>query len=117
MKMKFLFAATTLSFFAQFANAAQSETQIPRSMAGDKGKYYLLDIKKTGAIITTLHKRVGVSETGFSKTEINCKSYQYRDMGYSEDGADKIEIQSGRWTDIVTGSSKSDLVNFACSKK
>lgn len=51
------------------ANAA--EVRIPRTMA-DKGMYYLIDAKAKGDITTTLHKRVGVNETGYSKTEMNC---------------------------------------------
>ena len=35
-------------------------TLIPRSTEGDKGKYYLLDKKQSGDIVTTLHKRIGV---------------------------------------------------------
>lgn len=96
--------------------AHATETQIPRTMA-DKGKYYLLDAKTKGGIITTLHKRVGVNETGYSKTEINCRSMQYREMGYSEDGPDKLTGAPARWTDVLSGSSKSDLVNFVCSRK
>lgn len=95
-------------------NAA--EVEIPRTMA-DKGTYYLLDAKTKGGITTTLHKRVGVNETGYSKTEINCKTMQYRDMGYSENGQDKIAGAVGKWTDVLSGSSKSDLVNFVCSRK
>ena len=30
---------------------AQSETQIPRSAAGDKGKYYMLESKKVGDVV------------------------------------------------------------------
>lgn len=96
------------------ANAA--EVQIPRTMA-DKGKYYLLDAKFKGGVTTTLHKRVGVHETGYSQTEINCKSMQYRDMGYSEAGPDKVAGSPGKWTDALSGSSKSDLVNFVCMRK
>jgi hypothetical protein len=72
-----------------FTDANAAEVEIPRSMA-DKGKYYLIDAKSKNGITTTVHKRVGVNETGYSRTEINCKSMQYRDMGYSEAGVDKI---------------------------
>ena len=96
--------------------AHATEVQIPRTMA-DKGKYYLLDSKTKAGITTTLHKRVGVNETGYSKTEINCKTNQYRGMGYSEDGPDKLAGTPGKWTDVLSGSSKSDLVNFVCSRK
>jgi len=98
------------------STAVSAEVQIPRSMA-DKGKYYLLSEKVKDGITTTLHKRVGVNETGYSKTEINCKTMQYRDMGYSENGPDKITGSPSRWTDILSGSSKSDLVNFVCTQK
>lgn len=106
--------ATVAATFGIGAYAA--EVQIPRTMA-DKGKYYLLDAKTKGNIISTLHKRVGVNETGYSKTEINCKSLQYRDMGYSESGPDNISASPGKWTDVLSGSSKSDLVNFVCGRK
>jgi hypothetical protein len=96
------------------ANAA--EVQIPRT-APDKGKYFLLDSNTKNGITTTVHKRVGVNETGYSKTEINCKTMQYRDMGYGEAGPDKLKAVNGRWTDVLDGSSKSDLARFACSRK
>lgn len=96
--------------------ACAAEVQIPRTMA-DKGTYYLLEAKTKDGITITIHKRVGVNETGYSKTEINCKSIQYRDMGYSEAGPDKIAGSPGKWTDVLSGSSKSDLVNFVCSRK
>ena len=99
---------------ASGVRAFGAEIKIPRTMA-DKGSYYLLDLKMKGGIATSLHKRVGVDETGYSKTEINCKSMQYRDIGYSEVGPDKISDLPGKWTDALEGSSKSDLVNFVCS--
>lgn len=101
---------------AVFSSAIYAaEVQIPRTMA-DKGKYYLLDAKTKGGITTTLHKRVGINETGYSKTEINCKTMQYRHIGYSEDGPEKIAGVADKWTDALSGSSKSDLVNFVCSR-
>jgi len=106
-----MIAATLVSIEAKSA-----EVQIPRTMQ-DKGKYYLLDSATRGGITTTLHKRVGVNEIGYSKTEINCKTMEYRDMGYSEVGPDKITVVASRWTKVLTGSSKSDLVNFVCSRK
>jgi len=112
-----LFVISLATVVATFSiGACAAEVQIPRTMY-DKGTYYLLDTKTNGSITTTLHKRIGVNETGFSKTEINCKSMQYRDMGYSEAGPDKISGPPGKWTGLISGSSKSDLVNFACSRK
>jgi len=112
-----LFALSLTIVVATFSTSACAiEVKIPRTMY-DKGTYYLLEKKTKGSLTTTLHKRVGVNETGFSKTEINCKSMQYRDMGYSEAGPDKIAGSPGKWTDPVSGSSKSDLMNFTCGGK
>ena len=44
-------------------HAAYAETLIPRSVAGDKGKYYLIESKGIGNIVTAVHKRVGVYDT------------------------------------------------------
>lgn len=101
----------SLSTTASFA----AEQLIPRSMA-DKGQYYLLEKREKGGITTTLHKRIGVHATGYSKTKINCKTKQYRDMGYSEAGPEKMTVVDGQWTELLSGSSKSDLVNFVCGR-
>lgn len=59
--------------------AAQQETPIPRSMA-DKGKYFLLEKKKTGNIVRALHKRVGVDSIGYTRTETNCTTMKMREL-------------------------------------
>ena len=103
---------------AMFASVAAygNEIEIPKA-SGDKGKYFLLDLKRKDDIITTLHKRVGVYETGYSKTQINCGTRQYRDVAYGEEGPHKLKPASGsKWTDLVQGSSKSYLVALACSR-
>ena len=105
-----LFAAAALSATSAFA----SETLIPRSMAGDKGQYYLLEAKAEGGVVKTLHKRVGLSETGFTRTEINCKTMRMREMGYSEESAAAIKPRATDWFELVPGSSKSDLARFVC---
>src|SRR5687768_4400474 len=69
---------------------AQRETLIPRSMLGDKGKYYLIESKMTGNVVRTLHKRVGFDSVGFTRTETNCKTRQMRELGYG-DGAPRSE--------------------------
>ncbi len=103
-----------LALAASNANAA--EVEIPRSAAGDKGRYYLLEAKKDGDIIKTLHKRVGVDSVGYTRCEINCKSNKIRDIGYSEEGPDKINANPTKWYDLVEGSSKSDMVHFVCKR-
>lgn len=92
---------------------AHAETLIPRSMA-DKGQYYLLESKREGDIIRTLHKRIGVDSVGWTKCEINCKTRLMREIGYSEVGPKAIKSNPTKWFELVSGSSKSDLVNFVC---
>lgn len=92
---------------------AHAETLIPRSMV-EKGKYYLLESKREGDIVKTLHKRVGVDSVGWTKCEINCKTRLMREIGYSEEGPKAIKSNPTKWFELVAGSSKSDLVNFVC---
>lgn len=93
---------------------AQSETPIPRSVAGDKGKYFLLDKKKSGSVVRALHKRVGVDSIGFTLTETDCATMQMRELGYSEKSPTAIKENPSKWFDLVPGSSKSDLAKFVC---
>ena len=94
--------------------AAKTETPIPRSTSGDKGKYYLLESSRSGEIVSALHKRVGVDSVGYTKTETNCKTRQMRELGYSEESPAKIKISPSKWFDLVPGSSKSDVARFVC---
>jgi hypothetical protein len=93
----------------------ESEVLIPRSIAGDQGKYYLISSNREGDVITTLHKRVGLASIDYTKSEINCTNMMYRVIGYSEISANAVQARTGEWSDLVQGSSKSDLVNFVCS--
>lgn len=102
------------TFIATTSFAAQSEIPIPRSVAGDKGKYFLLEMKKSGGIVRALHKRVGVDSIGYTLTEINCATMQMRELGYSEQSPSAIKEKPTKWFDLVPGSSKSDLANFVC---
>lgn len=108
-----LVAAASL-FAASTPFAAQSEVPIPRSMAGDKGKYFLLEKKKTDNIVRALHKRVGVDSVGYTITETNCKTMLMRELGYSEESPSAIKENPTKWFELVPGSSKSDLANFVC---
>lgn len=96
--------------------SAQQENPIPRSVAGDKGKYYLLEAKRIGDIVDALHKRVGVDSVGYTRTEINCKTMLIRDIGYSEVSPTQIKENPSKWYELVQGSSKSDLANFVCKR-
>jgi len=95
--------------------------------AGDKGTYYVLESKDSGNdIIHVLTSRVGKGNayTDFTELKINCKSKQYYELaGGSENGAkEKPSKQlndwskSSKWTSLVPGSSKYDLVNFICTQ-
>lgn len=115
MRLVLTWLVGTVAIMSSVA-AHASEIEMPKA-PGDKGKYFLLDLSRKNSIITTLHKRVGVTATGYSKTEINCKTEQYRDVAYSEDGPAKLKPMPGsKWTDLVYGSSKSYLAAFACSR-
>lgn len=70
---------------------ASAETLIPRSVSGDKGKYYLIEVRRSGDIVSSLHKRVGVDSIGYTRTEINCSSMKMREIGYSEAGPSDIK--------------------------
>ena len=96
------------------ASANAAETLIPRSMPGDKGKYYLIESTKTGDIVRVLHKRVGVDFIGFTRTETNCKTRQMRELGYAEESPNNIKANPTKWFELVPGSSKSDLAKFVC---
>lgn len=97
-------------------HVAYAETLIPRSVDGDKGKYYLLESKKNGNIITAIHKRVGVYDTYYTKTETNCSTMKMREIGGSDVSVNEIKVNPTKWFDLVPGSSKSDLANFVCRK-
>jgi hypothetical protein len=97
--------------------AAPAEVQIPRSVAGDKGTYFLLEATRKGDVVTAVHKRVGVDSVGFTRTQTNCATMQMRELGYSEVSPAAIERPaSSQWFELVAGSSKSDLANFVCAR-
>jgi len=90
-------------------------TLIPRSVQGDKGEYYLLNKQVSGDVITTLHKRIGVDSVGYTAMNINCKTAQVQEVGYSEISADSITPNPTDWYELVPGSSKYDLYKFVCN--
>ena len=52
--------------------AQAGEIEYRKPSAGDKGSYVLLEMKKEGNIVKALHRRVGPSGTGYTRTESNC---------------------------------------------
>ena len=103
-------------FLVGSGHAAYAETLIPRSMAGDKGKYYLIESKRSGNVVTAIHKRIGVYDTYYTKTETNCSTMKMREIGGSDVSVSAIKANPTKWFDLVPGSSKSDLANFVCRK-
>ncbi|MFZ5775072.1 MAG: hypothetical protein ACOY3Z_06270 [Thermodesulfobacteriota bacterium] len=78
---------------------AQAETPIPRSVAGDKGKYFLMESQKKGSIVRALHKRVGTDGiAGYTRTETNCSTMQMREIGYSEESPAAIKENPTQWS-------------------
>ena len=112
-----LVPAAVVLGLAPSRSAAQGEVLIPRSMAGDRGSYYLLEAKRVGDVVRTLHKRVGPSGTGYTRLEVNCRTMLMREIGYSEESPAAIRENPTKWFEIVPGSSKSDLANFVCTRR
>ena len=98
-------------------SAFADEVQIPRSAPGDRGQYFLLEAVWKGTTVSTLHKRIGVDTVGFTRLEIDCAKRLVRDTGYGEGSLDAIKPITSDWYELFPGSSKSDLVNFVCSRR
>ena len=106
-KFHFLMIGFTAIFATSISNA-QKETLIPRSMPGDKGRYYLMESKK-GNVIQALHKRVGIDSIVSVRTETNCKTRRMRELRVSESSLENIKQNATDWVELVPSSSKSDL--------
>lgn len=122
--MKRYFAAIIL-ISVSINSYAKEMYRAPSS--GDSGTYYVLKHEKIeNGIIKALTSRVGKGNeyTDFTELKINCVSKQYFELaGSNEDGAQEkpsklLKDWSGqsKWTSLVTGSSKYDLVQFICKK-
>lgn len=96
-----------------------AEIEIPRSVPGDSARYYLLEAARDGDIVQALHKRVGPTVTGYTRTEINCATLEHRDLGYSEESPQAIRPYDlpPDWSALIDGSSKGDVVKFVCDRK
>jgi hypothetical protein len=117
--MKKSIIAATLTTLAIMSSSAQSD-ELFRSAAGDKGTYYLMDMQTdvpSSGFARTTHRRVGPGNayTDYTITDINCLTHTYRVRGNAEDKMPKIgKGGSKKYTPIVRGSSKSDLVLYSC---
>jgi hypothetical protein len=94
----------------------ESGELILRSMV-ERASYYLLSVEREGDFLKTLHKRVSAQSVGFSLTLLDCSSGRYKDLGYGVGKVENIRLYAeANWVELVIGSSKSDLLNFVCSK-
>lgn len=98
-------------------NVSASEGELfPRSMQ-ENAKYYLISVESDGDYLKTLHSRVSTMSHGYSVTRIDCTGQRYQDLGYGEDAKSNIKMYDDvAWGELVSGSSKSDLVSFVCRK-
>lgn len=95
---------------------------------GDKGSYYILDNKElSDGLVRVLSSRIGKgnASTDFTELKINCKTKQYFVLALGEENGAKDKpteelkdwSKQSKWTSLVEGSSKSDLVEYVCKKK
>lgn len=96
--------------------------------AGDKGAYYILESKELGdGVLQVLSSRIGKgnASTDFTELKVNCKTKQYFVLALGEENGAKDKpteelkdwSKQSKWTSLVEGSSKYDLVEFVCKKK
>lgn len=87
---------------------------IPRSMS-EQANYYLISTEADGEYLRTVHSRISSTSHGYSVTRIDCLNRRYQDLGYGEDRLTDIKMyNNNQWAGLVSGSSKDDLVTFAC---
>lgn len=98
---------TDLFDFSSYGNS------IPRSMGGDSGSYSLVSKDKVGTSMVVVSKRVGPTDTLYTKTEIDCGTKMYKVLGEGN-APNSISGSPGHWVRAIAGSSKSDLLNFVC---
>ncbi|CAM2894812.1 hypothetical protein [Vibrio rarus] len=113
-----LFACSDESTAPQTAtpNMKPEGEQIPRSLS-EGAKYYLVSVESDGEYLRSIHSRISSTNHGYSVTRIDCNKRRYQDLGYGENNKANITMYNNvKWNNIVSGSSKYDLVSFVCSK-
>ena len=104
---------------------ANEQYRAPR--AGDYGDYYIIESEVLeNGLIRALCSRIGKGRayTDFTEVLVDCSTQKYLEIaGSSEDGARaqptkplKKYNTRGKWTSLVVGSSKYDLVQYVCKK-
>lgn len=119
---KSLLALLVILLLAGYTNAKELYRA---PSAGDKGAYYVLSEQNIrNNTVKVLTSRIGKNNayTDFTELKINCNTMQYFTLGGSEeDGAKEKPTKklndwgkNAKWTSLVTGSSKYDLVMHVC---
>ena len=122
MKRIFVFIILLL-----LSNSATANELYRSPSTGDKGTYYVVKSNKIGKnTFRVLTSRIGKGDayTDFTDLKVNCKSMQYFILaGLSEDGVKnkpskklKDWSKNSKWTSLISGSSKYDLVRHICKK-
>jgi len=97
------------------AVAKEVEYRNSSTAPGDKGRYFILEVKKKGKIYEVLTKRIGQSGTNWTRVEIDCMKRRMRTMAEADDDISTMRVVNRQnWYELVDGSSKSDLFNFVC---
>jgi len=79
--------------------------------------YYLKSHTKHGTYYITEHARISASSQGYSRTKIDCKESKYIDLAYNNTSFEELNdnlYSNTQWTDVVRGSSKSELLKTVC---
>lgn len=126
MKNKKVFVILSLIASLGYGKAFANNIEYRAPSSGDKGSYSIIKHESLGdGKYSVLTNRIGKNDeyTDFTKITIDCSTYKYLEVaaGY-EDGAQDTPNEElkplpkvfQKWTELVTGSSKSDLVNFVC---
>ena len=123
-KIKLLMLVSLFTLFGCEKSSSNIEYRSPSS--GDKGSYSIIKHESLDdSKYSLLTNRIGKNDkyTDFTKITIDCSNHKYlvTAIGY-EDGAEdtpnkeliSVPKSSQKWTELINGSSKSDLVNFVC---
>lgn len=124
--MKRFFVSIPLLIIS-LSGTSLSANELYRSVPGDSGKYYVLKSQKlSNGTIKVLSSRIGKGNayTDFTELKINCRKKQYLVIaGSNENGAKKKPSKKlknwskgSKWSKVVNGSSKYDLIRFICKK-
>lgn len=127
-KIKFLLLIVLSFSITAFgkSNKDLEEIPIPRSFP-EACEYYLIKYKaksNINGIVRVIHKQVcpkneyDLGGNVLALTDIDCKKNKFMEVGDGDDLISNIKLHSStEWSEIVDGSSRSDLVKFVCKSR